>query len=60
MIDNCENLVEVVFESDTIDYKVSLLNAYKGMIDPFSNEIVGEKFDYDPNPSDPSKPQKEV
>jgi hypothetical protein len=30
------------------------------MVDPFSSEIVGEKFDYEPNPSDPSNPQKTV
>ena len=48
------------FEAETIDYKKNLLDAFRGMVDPFSSEIVGEKFDYEPNPSDPSNPQKTV
>ena len=53
---NTENLEEVEFEAETMDYKTNLLKAYRGMIDPFDTEIVGEKFDYEPNPSDPANP----
>ena len=55
-----EEVVEVKFEEDSTKYKNELMTAYQGMVDPFGIEIIGEKFDYEQNPGDPTHPTKEV
>jgi len=50
-------LEEVKFEEpDLVDYKACLLEAFKGVEDPFNAEIEGGTFDYQPNPANPSAP----
>lgn len=62
MIDNTEELQQVTFNpnKEAVNYKANLLQMYKEMNDPFNIEFVGDKFDYEKNPADPSNPQKEL
>lgn len=62
MIDNTEELIQVNFDpnKEVVNYKANLLQIYKEMTDPFGNEFVGEKFDYEKNPADPTNPQKDL
>jgi len=34
------------------------MKAFRGMCDPYGIEFVGEKFDYEQNPADPTHPSK--
>ena len=34
------------------------MKAFRGMTDPYGVEFVGEKFDYEQNPADPTHPSK--
>ena len=45
---------------EAVNYKANLLQIYKEMTDPFGNEFVGDKFGYEKNPADPTKPSKTV
>ena len=36
------------------------MKAFRGMSDPYAVEFVGEKFDYEQNPADPTHPSKTV
>jgi len=51
-----DTLEEVELDAATINYKSCILQAYRAIQDPFNTEIVSEAFDYEQNPSDPSKP----
>ena len=51
-------LEEVELDAATVNYKQSILDIYRSIQDPFGTEIISEQFDYEQNPSDPSKPQK--
>ena len=53
-----EEVHEIEFEEDRTKYKQELMTAYKGMCDPFIIEIVGDVFEYEQNPADPSHPTK--
>jgi|TARA_B110000285_G_scaffold234033_1_gene309611 hypothetical protein len=57
LIDN-EERIEVVFEEDCTRYKEELMKAFRGMCDPYGIEFVGDKFDYEQNPADPTNPSK--
>ena len=62
MKDNTEELQQVSFDpnKEVVNYKANFLQIYKEMEDPFGIEFLGEKFDYEKNPADPSNPQKEL
>jgi len=60
-MENTEKLQVVVFEvPETVNYKQHLLSIFKNIEDPFGTEIVGDVFDYEQNPSEPSQPTKTV
>jgi len=62
MKENTEELQQVEFNpnKEVVDYKGNLLQMYKEMNDPFNIEFVGERFDYEKNPADPTNPQQEL
>lgn len=41
-----------------INYKNEILSGFKSTMDPFNLEIGEEKFDYEQNPAEPTKPTK--
>jgi len=60
MAENNEERIEVVYEEDCTRYKDELMKAFRGMCDPYGVEFVGETFDYEQNPADPTHPSKTV
>mmetsp|Transcript_19425 Transcript_19425/g.29851 ORF Transcript_19425/g.29851 Transcript_19425/m.29851 type:complete len:150 (+) Transcript_19425:251-700(+) len=42
------------------EYKQAFLDTFKAVEDPFGIEFTGESFDYEQNPTEPTKPQKTV
>lgn len=56
MKDNTEELEVVKFDANKMNYKQNLLKCFKEMEDPFEVEFIGDKFDYEQNPADPSHP----
>jgi len=56
MKDNTEELEIVKFDANTMNYKQNILRAFKEMEDPFEVEFLGDKFDYEQNPADPTNP----
>lgn len=57
---NNEERIEVVYQEDCTRYKDELIKAFRGMCDPFDREFVGDQFDYEQNPADPTHPSKTV
>ena len=55
---NNEERIEIVYEEDCCKYKEELMKAFRGMVDPFAVEFVGDVFDYEQNPAEPTKPTK--
>ena len=53
---NTEELEVVKFDANKMNYKQNLLKCFKEMEDPFEVEFIGDKFDYEQNPADPSHP----
>jgi len=39
-----------------VNYKEQILQSFKEMEDPYAEEFVGERFDYEQNPSEPTNP----
>jgi len=55
---NNEERIEIVYEEDCCKYKEELMKAFRGMVDPFAVEFVGDVFDYEQNPAEPTNPTK--
>lgn len=56
LVENTEEKLEIEYEAATIDYKQEIFKSYKWLFDPFNNEIVDGKIDYEQNPAEPNKP----